>query len=100
RGSLGNTARFELECRRRARGIDCRGRPSAARAQSAPASRSSIARKGPPVISTRWLRQREVYWSALEGLVDRVTAHGFGALSRLELQEIGRLYRQMAADLA
>jgi uncharacterized membrane protein SpoIIM required for sporulation len=52
------------------------------------------------VISTRWLRQREVYWTALEDLVDRVASHGFGALSRIELQEIGRLYRQMAADLA
>jgi uncharacterized membrane protein SpoIIM required for sporulation len=52
------------------------------------------------VISTRWLRQREVYWKALEELVERVAAHGFGALSRQELQEIGRLYRQMAADLA
>src|SRR5580765_6291720 len=56
--------------------------------------------KGSTVISTRWLRQREVYWKTLEELVERVTAHGFGALSRQELQEIGRLYRQMAADLA
>jgi len=52
------------------------------------------------VISTRWLDRRTPYWQRLEALVDRTAAHGLHVLTRPELQELGLLYRQAAADLA
>jgi uncharacterized membrane protein SpoIIM required for sporulation len=52
------------------------------------------------VISTRWLNQRTPYWRRLEELLDRTDREGFKTLARTELQELGRLYRQIAADLA
>src|SRR5262245_47434877 len=52
------------------------------------------------MISTRWLNQRTPYWRRLEELLDRADSSGFKALEREELQELGRLYRQIAADLA
>jgi uncharacterized membrane protein SpoIIM required for sporulation len=52
------------------------------------------------VISTRWLDQRTPHWSRLEHLVTLTGAHGLSKLSRSELQELGLLYRQVAADLA
>lgn len=52
------------------------------------------------MISTRWLDQRTPYWQRLEALLNRIASHGLGALDRAELQELGLLYRQIAADLA
>ena len=52
------------------------------------------------MISTRWLEKRKPHWSRLEELLDRATNKGFKSLSRSELQELGLLYRQIAADLA
>jgi uncharacterized membrane protein SpoIIM required for sporulation len=52
------------------------------------------------VISTHWLNQREPYWRRLDELTSRARAEGFRALDREELQELGVLYRQIAADLA
>jgi uncharacterized membrane protein SpoIIM required for sporulation len=52
------------------------------------------------VISTRWLEKRKPYWTRLEQLLDQSTRKGFRSLGRSELQELGLLYRQIAADLA
>ncbi len=52
------------------------------------------------MISARWLDQRTPHWRRLETLVDRAAAGGLKALARDELQELGTLYRQIAADLA
>jgi uncharacterized membrane protein SpoIIM required for sporulation len=52
------------------------------------------------LISTRWLGKRKPYWTRLEQLVDQSTRRGIGTLGRSELQELGLLYRQIAADLA
>ena len=52
------------------------------------------------MISTRWLEKRKPHWSRLEELLERGTNKGFRSLSRFELQELGILYRQIAADLA
>jgi uncharacterized membrane protein SpoIIM required for sporulation len=52
------------------------------------------------VISTHWLETRRPYWTRLESLLDATTASGLASLSRAELQELGLLYRQAAADLA
>jgi uncharacterized membrane protein SpoIIM required for sporulation len=52
------------------------------------------------VISSRWLEERQTYWSRLEALLDQISRTGLGSLSREELQELGLLYRQIASDLA
>ena len=52
------------------------------------------------MISTRWLEKRKPYWTRLEQLLDQTTKRGFRSLGRSELQELGLLYRQIAADLA
>ncbi|MGH9496832.1 MAG: stage II sporulation protein M [Candidatus Sulfotelmatobacter sp.] len=52
------------------------------------------------MISTRWLAKRRPYWIRLEQLLDQTSKHGFRNLGRSELQEMGLLYRQIAADLA
>jgi len=52
------------------------------------------------VISTRWLEKRKPHWTRLEELLDQTSKHGFRRLGRSELQELGLLYRQIAADLA
>ena len=52
------------------------------------------------MISTRWLEKRKPYWTRLETLLDDSRRTGFRALGRSELQELGLLYRQIAADLA
>ena len=52
------------------------------------------------MISTRWLEKRKPYWTRLEQLLDQSTKRGFRSLGRSELQELGLLYRQIAADLA
>jgi hypothetical protein len=46
------------------------------------------------------LDKRQPYWSRLEQLLDQSTRRGFSSLGRSELQELGLLYRQIAADLA
>jgi uncharacterized membrane protein SpoIIM required for sporulation len=52
------------------------------------------------MISTHWLDRRKPYWSRLEQLLEQGTRRGLPSLGRSELQELGLLYRQIAADLA
>lgn len=52
------------------------------------------------MISTHWLDQRTPYWRRLEDLLDWIERAGLKTLTRSELQELGLLYRQIAADLA
>ena len=55
---------------------------------------------GANVISTKWIEKRKPSWAALEKLLRRVNESGLKSLNRSELQELGLLYRQTAADLA
>jgi uncharacterized membrane protein SpoIIM required for sporulation len=50
--------------------------------------------------SARWLSKRRPYWERLTELVERSGHSGVRNLSHKELQELGLLYRQAAADLA
>ncbi len=50
--------------------------------------------------SARWLSKRRPYWERLTELVERSGRSGVRNLSHKELQELGLLYRQVAADLA
>jgi uncharacterized membrane protein SpoIIM required for sporulation len=52
------------------------------------------------MISTRWIEKRKPYWSRLEELVNRSKGRGVRGFEHRELQELGLLYRQAAADLA
>jgi uncharacterized membrane protein SpoIIM required for sporulation len=52
------------------------------------------------MISAHWLEKRQVHWNRLENLLDRVQKQGLRALTRQELQQLGLLYRQAAADLS
>jgi uncharacterized membrane protein SpoIIM required for sporulation len=52
------------------------------------------------MISTYWLDKRQSHWKRLEQLLDQVQQAGLRSLTRLELQELGLLYRQAAADLS
>ena len=52
------------------------------------------------MISTYWLEKRQSHWKRLEHLLDQVRSNGLRSLTRLELQELGLLYRQAAADLS
>jgi uncharacterized membrane protein SpoIIM required for sporulation len=52
------------------------------------------------LISTQWLDKRKPYWNRLEQLLDQSARRGLSSLGRSELQELGLLYRQIAADLA
>jgi len=52
------------------------------------------------LISTSWLEKRRPYWNRLEHLLDQSARNGFRTMGRSELQELGLLYRQIAADLA
>ena len=52
------------------------------------------------MISTYWLEKRQSHWKRLEHLLDQVQSSGLRSLTRLELQELGLLYRQAAADLS
>jgi uncharacterized membrane protein SpoIIM required for sporulation len=52
------------------------------------------------MISTRWLEQRRPVWRRLESLVARCDGGRVDRLAPDELQELGLLYRQAAADLA
>ena len=55
---------------------------------------------GAKVISTKWIEKRKPSWAALEKLLQRVNESGLKSLNRSELQKLGLLYRQIAADLA
>ena len=52
------------------------------------------------MISTRWLDKRKRHWARLEQLLEHGTRRGLPSLGRSELQALGLLYRQIAADLA
>src|SRR5579864_6859234 len=52
------------------------------------------------MISTYWLEKRQSHWKRLEQLLNQVQKDGLRSLTRLELQELGLLYRQAAADLS
>jgi uncharacterized membrane protein SpoIIM required for sporulation len=52
------------------------------------------------VISTHWIEKRKSHWLRLEALLDESNRSGFRTMGRSELQELGLLYRQIAADLA
>jgi uncharacterized membrane protein SpoIIM required for sporulation len=52
------------------------------------------------MISTHWLEKRKPHWDRLEQLLDQSSRRGLRSLQRSELQELGLLYRQIAADLA
>jgi len=52
------------------------------------------------MISAHWLEKRQSHWNRLEHLLDHVQKQGLRSLSRQELQQLGLLYRQAAADLS
>ena len=52
------------------------------------------------ILSNQWLLKRRPYWERLASLLSQADASGLGRLSRVELQELALLYRQMAADLS
>ncbi len=52
------------------------------------------------MISAHWLAKRQSHWDRLERLLDQTQRDGLVSLTRLELQELGLLYRQAAADLS
>jgi uncharacterized membrane protein SpoIIM required for sporulation len=52
------------------------------------------------MISAHWLEKRQSHWNRLESLLDQVRRQGLKSLTRVELQELGLLYRQAAADLS
>ncbi|HEX7287293.1 MAG TPA: stage II sporulation protein M [Candidatus Angelobacter sp.] len=52
------------------------------------------------MISAHWLEKRQAHWDRLARLLDQCRQHGLGSLTRSELEEMGLLYRQAAADLS
>jgi len=46
------------------------------------------------------LEKRQIHWKRLEHLLEQVQKDGLRSLTRTELQELGLLYRQAAADLS
>lgn len=52
------------------------------------------------ILSNQWIRKRRPHWERLAALLAQSDAGGLGQLSRLELQELALLYRQVAADLS
>jgi uncharacterized membrane protein SpoIIM required for sporulation len=52
------------------------------------------------MISAHWLEKRQSHWSRLELLLNQAGNQGLNSLTRLELQELGLLYRQAATDLS
>jgi uncharacterized membrane protein SpoIIM required for sporulation len=52
------------------------------------------------MLSARWIAKRKPHWQRLTDLLERAAKHSVAALSHTELQELGLLYRQTAADLA
>jgi uncharacterized membrane protein SpoIIM required for sporulation len=51
------------------------------------------------MVSIQWIEKRKAHWERLEHLVSRAR-NGLRTLNHAELQELGLLYRQTAADLA
>src|SRR5215469_13206533 len=52
------------------------------------------------MISAYWLQKRQNHWNRLQHLLDQSQREGLKSLTRFELQELGLLYRQAAADLS
>jgi uncharacterized membrane protein SpoIIM required for sporulation len=52
------------------------------------------------MISSYWLAKRKDHWDRLDLLLAQSKKHGLKSLTRSELQEMGLLYRQAAADLS
>jgi len=52
------------------------------------------------MLSARWIAKRKPHWTRLTSLLERASKHSVAVLSHTELQELGLLYRQTAADLA
>ena len=52
------------------------------------------------MISNQWLKKRKPHWTQLEKLLQESAKHGVHHLTHAELQELGLLYRQTAADLS
>jgi uncharacterized membrane protein SpoIIM required for sporulation len=48
----------------------------------------------------RWLRTRKPVWQKLEELLKIVDGKGLSGLDRNQLQELGRIYRSVSADLS
>jgi uncharacterized membrane protein SpoIIM required for sporulation len=48
----------------------------------------------------RWLRARKPVWQKLEELLKIVDGKGLSGLDRTQLQELGRIYRSVSADLS
>lgn len=48
----------------------------------------------------RWLARQEPHWQRFETLLQQAEKHRFNHLSAAEVQELGSLYRVVAADLA
>jgi uncharacterized membrane protein SpoIIM required for sporulation len=51
------------------------------------------------MLSLNWVERRKPYWERLEDLCRRARG-GLAGLSRVELRELGQLYRQTAGDLS
>src|SRR5260370_1577180 len=52
------------------------------------------------MFSPHWLKKRKNHWTRLEQLLEQRKNHGLNSLTRYEVQELGLLYRQAAADLS
>jgi uncharacterized membrane protein SpoIIM required for sporulation len=52
------------------------------------------------VLSNQWIQKRRPHWDRLSTLLSQSDRSGLGQLSRVELQELALLYRQVAADLS
>src|ERR1700682_2512682 len=52
------------------------------------------------MISSYWLEKRKGHWTRLDFLLTHCKKQGLKSLTRSELQEMGLLYRQAAADLS
>jgi len=52
------------------------------------------------ILSNLWLGKRRPHWVRLEVLLGQADSTGLNQLSRVELQELALLYRQVAADLS
>ncbi len=48
----------------------------------------------------RWLKTRKPVWQKLEALLKIVDSKGLSGLDRSQLQELGRIYRSVSADLS
>ncbi len=52
------------------------------------------------MISSHWLEKRKPHWQRLESLLEQTGVGGVSSLPHADLQELGLLYRQTAADLS